>query len=118
MNTNKPDALNQARIATTANLTLKTPVVSPTTYANVTLDATGKTVRFEETGSAAAQPLSALGALQVKAQNIEQAGTVWAPLGSIDFQAAEALTLESGSVVSVAAQEGSLLPLGRLNKGP
>jgi filamentous hemagglutinin len=107
----------QAHIATTGDVTFKTPVVYPSTYTDITLDAAGHTVRFEGTGTAAAQPLSALGGLHVQAAQIEQAGTVWAPLGRIDMQATDTLTLEPGSVTSVAAQDGSVLPFGRLSNG-
>jgi filamentous hemagglutinin family protein len=109
---------NSSNIVTTGNLTLKGSVIAPSSYAQVDIAAAGKTVRFEKTDSSApTQPLSALGKLNVAAANIEQAGNVWAPVGSVSLSATNALTLESGSTTSVAASAGSVLPLGQMQNG-
>lgn len=103
-----------SNIGTTADLTLKGAVIAPGSYASVSISAPDKTVRFEGVGTAATQPLSALGSLRVDAADIVQSGTVWAPLGSIDLVAQNSLTLNPGSLTSVAAAPGSLLPLGQI----
>ena len=105
---------NSAHIVSTGNLILQSRVVTPSSFGDVTLEAAGKKIRFEATGDAPAQPLSALGRLQVNAQNIEQAGRIWAPLGQIALNATERVTLSGGSVTSVAADAGSVLPLGQI----
>ncbi|WP_342617531.1 filamentous haemagglutinin family protein [Rhodoferax sp. GW822-FHT02A01] len=108
---------NSATITSTGNLTLQAGVVTPSTYADITLQAPSKTIRFEAVGDAPTQPLSALGRLEVDAANIEQAGRIWAPLGQIALNAGNAVTLSAGSVTSVAADAGSILPLGQIQNG-
>lgn len=108
---------NSATIGTKGNLTLKAGVVTPSTYGNVALQAAGKTIRFESLGSAPSQPLSAAGRLKVDAARIEQAGRIWAPLGQVNLNATNAVTLAAGSVTSVAADAGSVLPLGQIQNG-
>ncbi|HSX95626.1 MAG TPA: filamentous hemagglutinin family protein [Hydrogenophaga sp.] len=104
-------------LSSTGDLSLQASVVSPSTYSDFTINAPGRTVRFEAGEQPASQPLSAQGRLTVKARDIEQAGTVWAPLGQIDLQATGALTLENGSLTSVAAAPGSVIPFGKLLNG-
>lgn len=108
---------HSADISSDGNLTLVSPVVVPGTYSDVTLSAAGKTVRLEGMGAAPQQPLSALGKLKIQAQDIEQAGRIWAPLGSIALEATRNVTLASGSVTSVAAEVGSIVPLGQIQNG-
>jgi filamentous hemagglutinin family protein len=108
---------NSAHISSTGNLKLQAGVVTPSTYGDVTLQAAGKTIRFESMGDAPTQPLSALGSLKVEAQNIEQAGRIWAPLGQVALKASNQVTLSAGSVTSVAADAGSVLPLGQIQNG-
>ncbi|RFO95777.1 filamentous hemagglutinin [Rhodoferax lacus] len=108
---------NSAHLTTTGNLTLQAGVVTPSSYGDVTLQAAGKTIRFEALGAAPTQPLSALGSLKVQAQAIEQAGRIWAPLGQIALNATNQVTLSAGSVTSVAADAGSVLPLGQIQNG-
>ncbi|CDN88251.1 filamentous haemagglutinin family protein [Hydrogenophaga intermedia] len=107
---------HSATIATTGDLTLRGGSVSPTSFADVRIQATGRDVRFESTG-VAAPVWSAAGSLRVEAQNITQAGRVIAPLGSIDLVAQNELKLEAGSLTSVAADAGQVLPLGQIQNG-
>lgn len=108
---------HSANISSEGNLTLASPVVVPGTYSDVTLSAAGKTVRIEGMGATPQQPLSALGKLKIQAQDIEQAGRIWAPLGNIVLEATRNVTLASGSVTSVAAEAGSIVPLGQIQNG-
>jgi filamentous hemagglutinin family protein len=105
---------NSAHIQTTGNLTLHASVITPSSYGDVLLEAAGKTIRFEATDQVPSQPFSVLGRLEVNAQNIEQAGRIWAPLGQIALDATEKITLLAGGVTSVAAEAGSVLPLGQM----
>ncbi|NIM40977.1 MAG: filamentous hemagglutinin N-terminal domain-containing protein [Hydrogenophaga sp.] len=107
---------HSATIATTGDLTLRGGSVSPTSFADVTIQAAGRDVRVESTG-VAAPVWSAAGSLRVEAQNITQAGRVIAPLGSIDLVAQNELRLEAGSLTSVAADAGQVLPLGQIQNG-
>lgn len=104
-------------LKTVADLAFHGAVVSPTSYSLYTIDAVGKTVAFTQPAGTAAQPWSALGSLTVIAGDIEQAGTIWAPFGTIDLQASDSLVFENGSLTSVAATEGSLIPFGKIENG-
>lgn len=106
-----------ANIHTTADLTLRGSVIAPATYAQTKITASGKTVRFEGTGTQPTQPLSVLGSLEVNAADIVQAGNLWAPFGSINLVATNGLTLAPGSLTSVAAAPGSVSALGQLQNG-
>jgi filamentous hemagglutinin family protein len=105
---------NSANIVSSADLKLQGQVIAPASYSMVNLSAAGKTVRFDSQTAQAIQPLSALGILRVAAADIVQAGNLWAPLGSVDLVADNTLTLAPGSLTSVAAAKGSLLPLGQI----
>jgi hypothetical protein len=111
------DYENSAAISTTGNLTVQAGVVSPSSFGQVALQAAGKTIRFESLGSTPAQPLSALGSLEVSAANIEQSGRLWAPLGQIALNATNRVTLAAGSVTSAAADADTVLPLGQIQNG-
>ncbi|MEP6605574.1 MAG: filamentous hemagglutinin, partial [Nitrosospira sp.] len=63
------------------------------------------------------QPLSALGSLTVTAANSVQDGNVWAPFGQLAFNATDTLTFKEGSLTSIAAMPGSLIPFGLLVNG-
>lgn len=108
---------HSATIDTNADLTLRGGSISPTSFAKVTVKATGHDVRFEGTGAPATPVWSAAGSLRVQARNITQAGRVLAPLGRIDLVAQDALKLEAGSLTSVAADAGQVLPLGQVQNG-
>lgn len=100
-----------------ADLTLAGAVVAPATYTDFTIDAQGHKVEFDRGSLAPEQPLSALGSLTVKAQDIVQGGRLWAPLGQIDLQASDSLVFEPGSLTSVAATPDTLIPFGKVENG-
>lgn len=108
---------HSATIASQGDLVLRGGVIAPSSYADVTVQATGRDVRFEAVGDAPVAPFSALGRLTVQAQNITQAGRVVAPFGQIDLQAQDQLTLAPGSLTSVSAAAGQVLPLGQVQNG-
>lgn len=110
-------ALPTGELRSTADLALHGAVVAPASYSQTRIAAPGKTVSFTRTTDAPTQPLSALGSLTVEAANIVQDGNLWAPLGQFDFQASDSLVFTNGSLTSVAATPGSLLPFGKLQNG-
>lgn len=86
--------------------------IYPATAVDFTVTATGAGSRIEVTNqskTASTVPLSAVGSLTMNADSILQAGVLRAPLGQITLNAANDLTLASGSLTSVSA-EGSLIP--------
>ncbi len=105
-------------LAAAGDLTLEAARVYPTTFSRFTLTlaapaagAAGGTLHLTGGGDPAA-PLSAAGAVTVRAPNIEQAGVLAAPLGTLDLEATGTLTLAPGSVTSTSAQ-GRVLPFGQ-----
>jgi len=104
-------------LKTAADLAFHGAVVAPASYSQMRILAPGKTVSFSRTTDAPAQPLSALGSLAVEAKNIEQDGNLWAPFGQLEFNASESLVFKNGSLTSVAAAAGSLLPFGKTQNG-
>lgn len=98
---------------TYSQLNLTSAQVYPTSMTAFTLgvvgDSNGK-VSFNGQGSA--KPvLSAMGKLTVKAPNIQQNGTIKAPLGEIVFDASKSVAFGANSVTSVSAA-GQIVPLG------
>lgn len=67
-------------------------------------------------GISSAVPLSAGGSLTAEADDIEQSGAVFAPLGGLRFDARNTLTLDSGSITSAAAG-GQTILFGRVQGG-
>lgn len=108
---------SKGALSSAADLVFHGAVVAPATYAQYTIDAAGRTVSFTRNTNSPSQPLSALGSLTVKAENIVQGGNIWAPFGQLDFQAANTLTFKDGSLTSVAAAPGSLIPFGKVVNG-
>ncbi len=106
-----------ALITSNADLAFKGAVVDPSTYSQVTIQALGKTVSFSRTTDAPQQPMSAQGSLSVEARDIVQDGNLWAPFGQISLTASDNLVFEEGSLTSVAAEPGSLVPFGKLQNG-
>ncbi|MDP1926193.1 MAG: filamentous hemagglutinin, partial [Thiobacillus sp.] len=102
---------------TAADLAFYGALVAPASYSQARIFAPGRTVSFHRTTNAPAQPLSALGSLTVEAKNIVQDGNLWAPFGQLEFKASESLVFKDGSLTSVTATPGSLLPFGKLQNG-
>ena len=103
-------------LTTTGNVDLSAAQVYPTTLSQYRLavqDGSGQPaghIGFHAVGTAA-PVLSAGGRLQVSAAQIEQAGVVKAPLGSVELDAAQSLDLAPGSLTSVAG-ENQTVPFG------
>lgn len=96
---------------TAGDINLRAAQVYPTTLSSFTLQSQGK-IQFKSQGQAT-PVLEGGGRLIVKAPNIDQGGVVKSPLGEIDFNAGQNLTLEPGSITSTSA-EGQLIPFGQL----
>ena len=106
-------------LRTSGNLTLQAARIYPSTSTTFTLSATGgthNTIRIEQSGSTPGAPLSAAGSLSIVADNIVQAGTLYAPFGSIKLSASDSLSLLDGSLTSVSAN-GLLIPFGNVEIG-
>lgn len=103
-------------LTTAGNLDLSAAQVYPTTLSQYRLavqDGSGQPtgrIGFHATGTSS-PVLSAAGRLQVSAAQIEQAGVVKAPLGSIELDAAQSLDLAPGSLTSVSG-ENQTIPFG------
>lgn len=108
---------SQAQIQSTGDLLLRGGVVAPGGFADVQVQAAGRDVRIESSGAAPVAPMAALGRLSIEARNITQAGQLLAPFGQINLNATGDLTLEAGSVTSVAGTPGQVLPAGQLLNG-
>lgn len=106
-----------AELRTQADLAFHGATVAPSSFTLARILAPGRAVNFTAPTGAPVQPYSAQGSLAVEAQNITQAGNVWAPLGQLDFRATDTLVFTDGSLTSVAAAPGSLLPFGKLQNG-
>lgn len=108
-------------LASAGELVFSGAVVAPTTYSQFSIQAPGQTVSFTRNtvlpNFPPTQPLSALGSLSVTAANILQGGNVWAPFGQLNFNATNAVTFKDGSLTSVAATPGSMIPFGVLVNG-
>jgi filamentous hemagglutinin len=104
-------------LSSAADLLFSGAVIAPATYSQVSIQAAGQTVAFSRNAMQPLQPLSALGSLTVTAANIVQDGNVWAPFGQLAFNATDTLTFKEGSLTSIAAMPGSLIPFGLLVNG-
>jgi len=110
-------------LVSAGDITLAAAQVLPTTRSTFTVavqsrSAAGATsavaagvLTVRAAGASPGDPLSADGALTLRADRIVQAGTVRAPLGRIALDAGSTLTLAAGSVTSVSAV-GLTLPYG------
>lgn len=112
-------------LTTAGDLALKATQVYPTTLSEFTLESVkldpetgelGGKISLLGNGMKATVPLSAGGALTVKAAYIDQGGVLRAPLGKIELDASKTLTLNTGSLTSVSA-EGQLIPYGKVVNG-
>ncbi|WP_306463963.1 filamentous haemagglutinin family protein [Nitrosospira sp. NpAV] len=104
-------------LASAADLLFSGAVIAPATYSQINIQAPGQTVTFSRNTLPPSLPLSALGSLTVTAANIVQDGNVWAPFGQLAFNATDTLTFREGSLTSIAAAPGSLIPFGMLVNG-
>lgn len=104
-------------LSSAADLVFSGAVVAPATYSKFTIQAPNRMVEFNRTTNSPVQPLSAFGSLTVTAKDIVQDGNIWAPFGQLDFAATDTLTFKNGSLTSVAAIPGSLIPFGKLVNG-
>ena len=96
-------------------LELAAAQVYPTTFSQFAITSVGDMVINPNTGDSSA-PLSAGGNLQFAAPNITVNGTLRAPFGSLELNAANTLTLSSASVTSVSGA-GQLVPFGNTQNG-
>ena len=108
---------DNATIDIGANAVITGAVVAPATYSTVNLSATGYNLTFANGGATASQPLMDTGSLNVSANNIVQGGNLWSPLGSISLTAVDNVNVLAGSLTSVAAMPGTVLPLGQMQNG-
>ncbi|MHB1144098.1 MAG: filamentous hemagglutinin family protein [Thiobacillus sp.] len=106
-----------ATLRSDADLAFHGAVVAPASYTQARIVAPGRDVRFTRTTDAPVQPLAALGSLAVEAKDIVQDGNLWAPLGQLEFNASDSLVFKAGSLTSVAAAAGSVLPFGKTQNG-
>ena len=102
-------------------LELRAAQVYPTTFSDYQVsvsgvDSTPGVLQISGNGTPATPVLSAAGTLRFAADEILQSGTVRAPLGEIEFNARDRLTLAAGSVTSTSGA-GQLLPFGRVTGG-
>lgn len=109
---------NGGSLTTPGELVLKARQIYPVTNGQFQFEATGadSSIKVVANGTAPATLLSAGGKLTLKADNIEQGGTLRAPLGEITLDAADTLTLKAGSLTSVSAR-GQLIPYGLTRLG-
>ena len=98
-------------------LTLKAPVLYPTTLSDFTLRLAGddSVLRFEAAPGSSLMLLSAAGRIRAEADHIVQAGVLKAPFGRIELVADQSLSYLSGSVTSVAGD--GIVPFGSVDSG-
>ncbi|MEQ1592642.1 MAG: filamentous hemagglutinin family protein [Thiobacillaceae bacterium] len=103
---------------TAGDLNLSAAQVYPTTLSEYTLESSKPDGRIaiHSNGAAASTPLAAGGAVTLRADYIDQAGVLRAPLGKITLDANKTLTLFDKSLTSVSA-DGLLIPYGRVVNG-
>ena len=108
----------EGHLQTAGDLTLRATQIYPTTLSSYALSVLGEdgTLRIESSGTPGTTPLTAGGKLTLNAANVEQHGTLLAPFGTIEINAAQTLTLGAGSVTSVSGK-GALIPFGRIENG-
>lgn len=112
------DALFSGSLKTPGELILNARQINPVTNGRFMFEATGTGSRIEvkSSGKAPGTLLSAGGVLTLKADDIVQGGVLRAPLGQINLEAANSLTLESGSLTSVSLN-GEVVPYGLTRLG-
>lgn len=100
-------------------LSLRAAQVYPTTFSDFSFVAGADrpaTLAILGNGQPGVAPLSAGGRLTLRADVIRHEGVVRAPLGQIEFAAADAITLAAGSLTSTAADNRTIL-FGRVLSG-
>lgn len=109
-------------LRTQADLTLQAAQIYPSTLSQYKLSvedaaaAPAGKITLLPAASGPAPLLSAGGQLTLSAANIEQNGVLKAPMGTLNLNATQNLTLSSGSVTSVSG-EGMTIPFGLIQGG-
>ncbi len=112
-------------LVTQGNMTLQANQVYPTTMSQFTLAAVdgssnpAGTITIEPgngSGNRSGPVLSAGGQVTLNASTINQDGVLKAPMGSINLDGAQSVTLGPGSLTSVSA-EGQIIPFGSVLGG-
>jgi filamentous hemagglutinin len=100
------------------NLTIDAARVYPTTVSQFTLESIAPqgVITIGQTAASPGIPLSVGGALTIKADQIVNSGSLYAPFGQINLNAGTALTLAPGSLTSVSGA-GLVIPYGTTQNG-
>ncbi|MCQ8103515.1 filamentous hemagglutinin family protein [Methylomonas sp. SURF-2] len=112
VDSNELDFVGQFKTYSQLNLTAAQ--VYPTSLTDFTLAVAGDpdgSVTIAHSGAKAGQVYSAMGKLTISAPNIQQNGTLLAPLGEINLQAGKNIGFGGQSLTSVSAA-GKIIPLG------
>ncbi len=115
---NDPALIYQAgELRTAGNLEFRASQLYPATRTRFSVTATGSSsyLLVQGNGRPGGDLYSVAGALSLAAPQIVQAGTVRAPLGSLDLQAGQRLELAAGSVTSVSGEGLTVLYGGTLD---
>lgn len=106
-------------INTLANVNIAANLIDPSSLTNFELDTNGVgDVRLSyvpRTSDILAY--SAQGGLTINAKNIVQGGRIVVPFGKVTLNASDELDLEAGSITSVAAAPGQVIPFGSTLNG-
>jgi filamentous hemagglutinin family protein len=107
----------QGSLTTAGDIRLLADQVYASTLSDFRIEAAraGSLLRIDGTGDARNEVLSAGSRLSLRADTIEQAGTLRAPFGTIELVAND-LRLLDGSLTSTSA-EGAVIPFGALQAG-
>lgn len=103
-------------LAIEGDLNLTADRIYPTTMSSYVLNAGAGDINIMSAGTSNSSVLSAAGSLTLKANNIDQNGTLLAPMGEINFQATSDLNFGNDSLTSVSANNQSIL-LGQTLNG-
>lgn len=108
----------QGSLDTAGLLSIQAAQIYPTTLSEYRINVLGddSQVNFSASGNPANQPLSIGGQLTVEAGQITSSSRLRAPLGSINLQADQSLSLLSGSETSTSAL-GVRAPFGEVQAG-
>lgn len=104
---------NHGSFRTPGELQMTARQIYPVTNSAFTVEATGpgSHIKVKSSGVAPKAVFSAGGKLTLKAENIQQDGVIRAPLGEIELQAEDTLTIGENSLTSTSA-EGLSIPYG------